>query len=144
MKSLSGRKHTNGSRNRSVKRRILATAAVAGLAAGGILAPTVAGATTSTNSKATVVVSGKTYKLTGGACLATSSRVALGIGTATNSLGLSAKVNNGKFTNAHIGMILNGKPVAITTGTGTVSSNGGKFKGTDVVSNSTVTGTFTC
>ena len=139
MKSLSGRKHTNGSRNRSVKRRILATAAVAGM-----LAPTVAGATTSTNSKATVVVSGKTYKLTGGACLATSSRVALGIGTATNSLGLSAKVNNGKFTNAHIGMILNGKPVAITTGTGTVSSNGGKFKGTDVVSNSTVTGTFTC
>jgi hypothetical protein len=109
-----------------------------------MLVPSAAGATTSTNSKATVVVSGKTYKLSGGACLVTSSKIALGIGTKTNSLGLSATVSNGKFSNGRIGMILGGKPVAITSGSGTATSKGGKFTGTDVVSNSTVTGTFTC
>lgn len=147
MKSFSARRqaqHIEGARTWSVQRRILASAAVVGLAVGGLLAPGVAGATTSTNSKATVVLGGKTYKLSGGACLVTGSRVALGIGTKTNSLGLNAKVKKGKFSNAQIGMVLGGKPVAITSDTGTATSKGGTFKGTDVVSSSTVTGTFTC
>lgn len=136
--------HAKRARNRSVNRRILATAAVAGLAVAGMLVPAVASAKTSTNSKATVVAGGKTYKLSGGGCIVTSSKVALGIGTKTNSLGLSAKVKNGKFSNAHIGMVLGGKPIAITTDSGTATSNGGTFKGTDLVSNSTVSGKFTC
>jgi hypothetical protein len=117
---------------------------VVGLAAGAILIPTGAGATTVTGSKATVVLSGKTYKLSGGACVVTGSRVDIGIGTSTNSLGINAKVKGGKFSNAQIGMVLGGKPVAITSDTGTATSKGGTFKGTDVVSNSTVKGTFTC
>jgi hypothetical protein len=145
MKSFSARKqakHTEG--DSSGPRRILASAAVAGLALGGLLAPGVAGAATSTNAKTTVVVSGKTYKFSGGGCLVTSSRIALGIGTSGNTFGMTAKVKQGKFSNAQIGMVLRGKPVAITSASGTTKSNGGTFKGTDVVSNSTVTGTFSC
>lgn len=147
MKSFSARKqakHTEGARSWSGHRGILASAAVAGLAVGGLLAPGVAGATTSTNAKATVVVGGKTFKLSGGACLVTGSRVALGIGTKANTLGMNAKVKQGKFSNAQIGMVLGGKPLAITTDTGSATSKGGTFKGTDVVSGSTVKGTFTC
>jgi hypothetical protein len=147
MMSFSARKqarHTEEASTWSVYRRILASAAVAGLAVGGLIAPGVAGATTSTNTKATVVVGGKTYKLSGGACLVTGSRVALGIGTKANTLGMNAKVKQGKFSNAQIGMVLGGKPLAITTDTGTASSKGGTFKGSDVVSGSTVKGTFSC
>jgi hypothetical protein len=147
MMSFSARKqarHTDGASTWSMHRRILASAAVAGLAVGGLLAPGVAGATTSTNSKATVVVGGKTYKLSGGACLVTGSRVALGIGTNANTLGLNAKVKQGKFSNAQIGMVLGGKPLAMTSDSGTASSKGGTFKGSDVVSGSSVKGTFTC
>ncbi|HEY1467373.1 MAG TPA: hypothetical protein VGF11_09965 [Acidimicrobiales bacterium] len=147
MKSFNARnraKHTDGTSPRTVNRRILASAAVAGLALGGMLAPGVAGAATSTNAKASVSVGGKTYKLSGGACLVTASRVALGIGTNANTLGMNANVKQGKFSNAQIGMVLGGKPLALTTDTGTASSKGGTFQGTDVVSGSTVKGKFSC
>ncbi|HXA32124.1 MAG TPA: hypothetical protein VNV87_07670 [Acidimicrobiales bacterium] len=147
MKSFNARnraKHTDGASPWTVNRRILASAAVAGLALGGMLAPGVAGAATSTNAKASVSVGGKTYKLSGGACLVTASRVALGIGTNANTLGMNANVKQGKFSNAQIGMVLGGKPLALTTDTGTASSKGGTFQGTDVVSGSTVKGKFSC
>jgi hypothetical protein len=147
MKSFSARKRsklTEGARAWSINKRLVASAAVAGLAVGGMLAPGVAGASTSTNAKATVVVSGKTYKFSGGGCLVTSSRIALGIGTSGNTFGMNAKVKQGKFTNAQIGMVLKGKPVAITSASGTTKSNGGTFTGNDVVSGSTVKGTFNC
>jgi hypothetical protein len=146
MEFLKGFKGTKAAgSNRTFRKRTLSAAAVIGVAAGGILVPTVAGAATSvTGSKAAVVLSGKTYKLSGGACVVTGSHMDIGIGTPTNSLGINAKVSKGKFSNAQIGMVLSGKPVAITTDTGTATSKGGTFKGTDVVSNSTVKGTFTC
>jgi hypothetical protein len=147
MKSFNARnraKHTDGASSWTVNRRILASAAVAGLALGGMLAPSVAGAATSTNAKASVVVSGKTYKFSGGGCLVTSTRIALGIGTSGNTFGMNAKVKQGKFSNAQIGMVLGGKPVAITSASGTTKSNGGTFTGNDVVSGSTVKGTFNC
>jgi hypothetical protein len=147
MKSFNARnrtKRTKGASPWTVNRRILASAAVAGLAVGGMLAPAVAGASTSTNAKAKVVVSGKTYKFSGGGCLVTSTRIALGIGSSGNTFGMNAKVKQGKFTNAQIGMVLGGKPVAITSASGTTKSNGGTFTGNDVVSGSTVKGTFNC
>jgi hypothetical protein len=148
MEFLRGFKQTksvDAARTPSFNRRIVASVAVVGIAAGGMLIPATAGASTSvTGSKASVVLNGKTYKLSGGACVVTGSRVDIGIGTQTNSLGINAKVKKGKFSNAQIGMVLGGKPVAITSDTGTATSKGGTFKGTDVVSNSTVKGTFTC
>jgi hypothetical protein len=143
LKGFKGKKVTGP--NRTLRKRTLSAAAVIGVAAGGILVPTVAGAAISvTGSKAAVVLGGKTYKLSGGACVVTGSHVDIAIGTPTNSLGINAKVSGGKFSNAQIGMVLGGKPVAITTDTGTATSKGGTFKGTDVVSNSTVKGTFSC
>jgi hypothetical protein len=144
LRAFNGTKNVEATRTRPFNRTILAPIAVVGLAAGAILIPTGAGATTVTGSKATVVLSGKTYKLSGGACVVTGSRVDIGIGTSTNSLGINANVKGGKFSNAQIGMVLGGKPVAITSDTGTATSKGGTFKGTDVVSNSRVKGTFTC
>jgi hypothetical protein len=144
LRVFKGARNVESTRERSFNRTIIAPIAVMGLAAGAVLIPIGAGATTVTGSKATVVVNGKTYKLSGGACVVTGSHIDLGIGTKTNSLGMNAKVKGGKFSNAQIGMVLGGKPVAITTDTGTATSKGGKFKGTDVVSNSTVKGTFTC
>jgi hypothetical protein len=130
----------------SCKKGVLIPLALVGLAAGGAVVPVSAGATTtSTGSKATVHMNGKTYKFSGGACVVNGSKVDIGIGTGQNSLGLNASVSRGKFSNAQIGLILNGQPVAITSGSGTVNSkNSGKFTGTDVVSSSTVTGTFSC
>jgi hypothetical protein len=147
MKSFNARKQsklTEGGSPWSTTRRILASTAVAGLAVGGLIAPGVAGASTSTNAKAKVVVSGKTYKFSGGGCLVTSSRIALGIGSGGNTFGMNAKVKQGKFSNAQIGMVLGGKPVAVTSASGTTKGTGGTFKGTDVVSNSSVSGTFNC
>ncbi|HEX4219968.1 MAG TPA: hypothetical protein VHZ02_16440 [Acidimicrobiales bacterium] len=145
MEFRKGRRGKNGAGpNRTLRHRTLSSAAVIGMAVGGLLVPTVAGAAISTGSKATVVMGGKTYKLSGGACVVTGSHVDIAVGSPTNSLGINAKVQGGKFTNAQIGMVLGGKPVAITTDTGTATSRGGTFKGTDVVSNSTVKGTFSC
>jgi hypothetical protein len=145
LKGFEGKKATGP--NRTLRKRTLSAVAVIGVAAGGIgiLVPTVAGAAISvTGSKAAVVTGGKTYKLSGGACVVTGGHVDIGIGNATNSLAINAKVSGGKFSNAQIGMVLGGKPLAITTDTGTATSKGGTFKGTDVVSNSTVKGTFSC
>jgi hypothetical protein len=125
-------------------KKILASLAAAGISMGG-LAFGVAGAGASVgNSKATVTVGSKTYKLSGGACLVTANHIDLGIGSTKNSLGMNAKIKGGKFTNAQIGMVLSGTPLAITTDSGSANAKGGTFKGSDVISHSTVKGTFTC
>lgn len=129
----------------SCKKGILIPVAFVGLAAGGAVVPISAGAaTTVTGSKATVHLSGKTYKFTGGACVISGTKLDIGIGTNGNSLGITAVIANHRFSNAQIGLIVGGQPAAVTSGSGTVTSKGGTFRGTDVVSNSTVTGTFSC
>jgi hypothetical protein len=129
-----------------LNKKVLASMTAIGFAAGGLFIQSAgAGAqTTVGNSKAKVVVSGKTYKMSGGACVVSSSHLDIGIGSNGNTIGINAAVKNGKFKNAQIGMVLGHQPVAITTDTGKVTSKGGSFSGTDVVSNSTVKGTFTC
>ena len=130
--------------SRSFRKGVLVPLAIGGIAAGTVLGPVAAGATTVTGANATVVLNGKTYKLSGGACVITGTKLAIGIGSGSNSLGLNAVVKNHKFSNAQVGLFIGGQPVAITSASGTVKSNSGTFKGTDVVSNSTVTGKFSC
>jgi hypothetical protein len=128
-----------------VSHRILASALALGVVATGATALSMSAANAEPGSAtAKVTVGSKTYKLSGGACQVTRNSVNVGIGGSPNSLGLHAAVHKGKFTNAQIGLILGGKPLALTTDTGTVTSKGGTFKGTDVVSQSPVKGSFTC
>ena len=124
-------------------KRMLATAAVAGMALGGLALQTTAGATPG-SAKAKVTVGSKSYTLKGGACVISGSTIQVGVGSKPNSLGLNGTLKKGKFTNAQIGMVLKGKAVAITTDTGTANAKGGTFKGTDAVSQAKVKGTFTC
>jgi hypothetical protein len=124
--------------------RILASVLALGVATGATALQVSAANAAPGSATAKVTVGSKTYKLSGGACQVTGNSVNLGIGGSPNSLGLHASVHKGKFTNAQIGLILGGKPLALTTDTGTVTSKGGTFKGKDVVSQSSVKGTFTC
>jgi hypothetical protein len=124
--------------------RIVAAVLALGLATGATALQVSAANASPGSASAKVTVGSKTYKLSGGACQVTGSSVNLGIGGSPNSLGMHASVHKGKFTNAQIGMVLGGKPLALTTDTGTVTSKGGTFKGKDVVSQSSVKGTFTC
>jgi hypothetical protein len=125
--------------------RILASTLALGVAAGA-MGLAASGASASPGSaSAKVTVGSKTYKLSGGACQVTGSSVSVAVGgSSSNTLGLHASVHKGKFSNAQIGLVLGGKPLAMTTDTGTATSKGGTFKGTDVVSQSKVKGTFTC
>ncbi|HEX3795235.1 MAG TPA: hypothetical protein VHV57_12115 [Acidimicrobiales bacterium] len=124
-------------------KRIIASAAVVGMALGGLALQTTAGATPG-SAKAKVTVGSKTYKLSGGACVISGTTLQVGVGSKPNSLGINGTLKGGKFKNAQIGMVLKGKPVAITTDSGKASASGGSFSGTDVVSHSKVKGTFTC
>jgi hypothetical protein len=124
-------------------KKILASLAAVGISVGGLALATGAGASVG-NSKATVTVGSKTYKLSGGACVVSAHHIDLGIGSTKNTLGMNAAIKGGKFTNAQIGMVLGGTPLAITTDSGSATSKGGSFKGNDVISHSTVKGTFTC
>jgi hypothetical protein len=124
-------------------KKILASLAAVGISVGGLALATGAGASVG-NSKATVTVGSKTYKLSGGACVVSANHIDLGIGSTKNTLGMNAAIKGGKFTNAQIGMVLGGTPLAITTDSGSATSKGGSFKGNDVISHSTVKGTFTC
>jgi hypothetical protein len=127
-----------------LRKKVLASVTAIGIASGGLII-TAGGAGASVgNAKAKVTVGSKTYKMSGGACVVTGNNVDIGIGSKPNTLGINATTKKGKFSNAQIGMVLSGKPVAITTDTGTANSKGGTFKGTDVVSHSKVKGTFTC
>jgi hypothetical protein len=126
-------------------RKILASLAAVGVSVGGLALATGAGASSiGTNSKATVTVGSKTYKLSGGACVVSASHIDLGIGSTKNTLGMNAAIKGGKFKNAQIGMVLGGTPLAITTDSGSATAKGGTFTGNDVISHSTVKGTFTC
>jgi hypothetical protein len=124
-------------------KKILASLAAVGISVGGLALATGAGASVGI-SKATVTVGSKTYKLSGGACVVSANHIDLGIGSTKNTLGMNAAIKGGKFTNAQIGMVLGGTPLAITTDSGSATSKGGSFKGNDVISHSTVKGTFTC
>jgi hypothetical protein len=124
-------------------KKILASLAAVGISVGGLALATGAGASVG-NSKATVTVGSKTYKLSGGACVVSANHIDLGIGSTKNTLGMNAAIKGGKFTNAQIGMVLGGTPLAITTDSGKATSKGGTFTGNDVISHSTVKGTFTC
>jgi hypothetical protein len=130
--------------NGRFNRRILTAAVALGVTAGAMVLPAAGASASPGSASAKVTVGSKTYKLSGGACQVTGSKANVGIGGSPNSLGLHATVHKGKFSNAQIGLVLGGKPLAITTDTGTATAKGGTFKGTDVVSQSTVKGTFTC
>ena len=130
---------------RSFKKGVLIPLALVGFAMGAVVPALGAGGlTTVTGSKATVIVDGKKYRLSGGTCVVSGTKLDIGIGTSTNSLAINAVVKKHKFSNAQIGLIVGGRPAAITSASGTATSRGGTFTGTDVVSGSTVTGTFTC
>lgn len=125
------------------KKRILASTVIAGMAMGGLALQTTAGATPG-SAKAKVTVGGKTYKLSGGACVISGSTIQVGVGSKPNSLGLNGTLSGGKFKNAQIGMLLKGKAVAVTTDSGKANAKGGSFSGKDAVSGGKVKGTFTC
>jgi len=78
-------------------RKILASLAAVGVSVGGLALATGAGASSvGTNSKATVTVGSKTYKLSGGACVVSASHIDLGIGSTKNTLGMNAVIKGGK------------------------------------------------
>ena len=129
---------------RRFNRKIIASMAVIGLSAGGLVVAGAGAGASVGNSSAKVTVGSKTYKLSGGACLVEAGTVNVGIGQHGNSVAIHGNIKNGKLSGAQIGMVINKKPIAITNGSGKANSSGGSFKGTDVVSNTTVKGTFTC
>jgi hypothetical protein len=127
-----------------LNKRILASVLAAGAMTGGMLLQSTSANATPGNAKAKVTVGGKTYKLSGGACVISGSKLEVGVGATPNSLGINGTLHKGKFKNAEIGAILSGNSVAVTSDSGTANSKGGKFKGTDAVTGGKVSGSFTC
>jgi hypothetical protein len=134
-----------GIEHMKLNKRILAVVIAAGTTTGAMaLQPAVSGASTSTHAKATIKVGSKTYKLSGGACVISSSKIQVGVHQGSNTFGINGTLSKGKFTNAEIGALLNGKSIAMTTDSGSANKKGGKFSGTDAVSGAKVSGKFTC
>ncbi len=129
---------------RRFNKKIIASMAVIGLSAGGLVVAGAGAGASVGNSSAKVTVGSKTYKLSGGACIVQAGTVNVGIGEHGNSLAIHGNIKNGKLSGAQIGMVINKQPIAITGGSGKATSSGGTFKGTDVVSNKTIKGSFTC
>jgi hypothetical protein len=126
-------------------KKFLASMAVVGVSSAGFaLQSTGAGAAVDA-AHAKVTFSSKTHKFSGGMCPTITSHYFLVMGHGVGSgVTIMAKIHGGKFTNASITVVIGSKEIALTKDSGTVNAKGGTFKGTDIVSHSKVTGTFTC
>jgi hypothetical protein len=97
------------------------------------------------SAHAKVTVGSKTYKWSGGTCPPTinSSQYSLTIGQGTDGLEIIGKVSGGKFKNVNIALVKGSYSTALSKDSGTITAEGGTFKGADVYGKK-IKGTFTC
>lgn len=105
-------------------------------------------------ASAEVMVDGKTYHLAGGTCEKSMGALALNVGVVSGNpppsplpdyVGVSVlNGQEGAFTNAVVAVNVGGEGLAVTTNTGTFTSQGGAFQGEAMGSGKHVSGHFSC
>ena len=105
------------------------------------------------NAKATVVVDGKTYVYTGGACTRSGGMFAVNIGTMPSEakpgtkpdyFGMTIMSGPGAFTNAGVSFNKDGVRRSTGTASGTSTASGATFTGKLMRGGEVAKGTFSC
>jgi hypothetical protein len=121
---------------------LVAVVLTAGTMTSGLLVQS-SGAGASSAPKGMVTVGSKTYKMSFVSCLGSSSHVQTAMGAGGNTVEITGKIHNAKYTDVIIGVTITGKPaLLVAPNSGTAKSSGGTFKGKSGSTN--VKGSYTC